>query len=115
MEKIKKYSYYLFIYVLFAFWLIYFALFLFLGFYFLIDFINFYKEIPTLENLQVILKFIFLGIITVVIYCLAPQYFMKIKKKETAKIKDVILAAVYTILGFLSCWITIFIISLDLF
>ena len=115
MEKIKKYGYYLFIYALFAFWLFYFSQFLLLGIFILIDFINSYIKTPTTELLFSLIVLIILGPIAMVFYCLALRYFMKIKNKETAKIKDVILAVIFTCLGFLLGCTALFSIFLDLF
>ena len=110
MEKIKKYSYYLFIYALFAFWLIYFSQILLAEIYFLKEFINYYIEKPTIQMLYILILSLILGPVSIVFYCLAPRYFMRIKNKETAKIKDIVLAVIYTFLGFLSCCITVFMI-----
>ena len=110
MEKIKKFGYYLFIYTLFAFWLINFGKSVLLGIFILIEFINSYIKTPTNQILYILLVLIILGPIAIVLYSLAPRYFMRIKHKETAKIKDVILAAVFTFSGFLFSCITFLII-----
>lgn len=102
MEKIKKYSYYLFIYALFAAWLFLLGVFLFIFFsvlFFVIDVITISNVI---NFLPYILTNILIGTIIIFLCYMLLKYFGRVKKFETAKIKNVILAVVVCFLGYLS-------------
>ena len=113
MEKIKNFGYYLFIYVLFAFWLILFGYDIFMSLGIMILYIN-----EFLTNLSIKISpeewiLILSGIITIILFCIPIKYFMRIKHKETAKIKDIILAIIFVLIDYLSLMVT-FIILLGL-
>lgn len=81
MEKIKNFGYYLFIYVLFAFWLISFVYVILLSLNIMILYIN-----EILTNLSIKISpeewiLILSGIITIILFCIPIKYFMRIKHK----------------------------------
>lgn len=102
MEKIKKFGYYLFVYALFVFWLFLFGYAIFMSLGIMILYIN-----EILTNLSIKISpqewILILGwIITIILFCIPIKYFMRIKHKETAKIKDIILAIIFVLIDYLS-------------
>ena len=106
MEKIKKFGYYLFIYTLFAIWLFLLGVFLFMSFSLILIWIINFLDGLSIKILPEELLLILSGIITIILFCIPIRYFKRIKHKETAKIKDIILAVIFVVIDYYSFLLT---------